>query len=86
VPILAHYPEILAMGIVVNVPKIFSLLYAMVKPLLPPATVAKIKIFGSDKETWVPVIKNLADDDQIGTNFGGTAVRPEIMNTSSNKT
>jgi hypothetical protein len=71
-----YYPEILAFAILINAPKIFSLLYAMVKPLLPPNTVTKIKIFGSDKESWTPVIKNLIDNDQIGTNYGGTAVRP----------
>lgn len=72
----AHYPEILAVGVIINAPTVFSMFYSLVKPLLPVETVAKLQIYGSDRSTWEPVVDALVEKDQVGVGYGGTATRP----------
>ena len=54
-------------------PKIFSILFALIKPLLSPVTLAKIKIYGSNSSKWKLALLNNIPADQIPVNYGGTA-------------
>lgn len=67
----AHYPEIFFKGYYVNCPAIFSILFAMVKPLLAPATVEKLTIYGSNREEWELAVREFIYPDQLGVQFGG---------------
>lgn len=64
------YPERLANIVMINAPWFFSTLYALVSPFIDPITAAKIKIVGSD---YLPVLRELIDDDQIPKELGGSA-------------
>lgn len=72
----AHYPEIMGACLVIKAPAIFSMLYAMIKPLLAPNTVDKISVFGGDPNSWGPAVDALVAQDEVGPDFGGTAARP----------
>lgn len=52
-----HYPELLRYAIIVNAPKIFSVLFAMLKPFIPKATLEKIDIYGPEPEKWKAVLQ-----------------------------
>lgn len=42
----ANYPELLRLCMIVNAPKVFELIYNILKPLLPKSTSDKIDIYG----------------------------------------
>lgn len=42
----ANYPEILRYAMIINAPKVFAIIFNMLKPIIPKATLEKIDIFG----------------------------------------
>ncbi|CAE8593899.1 unnamed protein product, partial [Polarella glacialis] len=67
-----HYPECSGRMIIINAPKVFSIAWSFIKPMLDDRTVAKISIFGADqRETWVNALLELVDADQLPALFGG---------------
>jgi len=66
-----HYPQRSHKMIVINVPKWFNALFAMVRPLLNEAQRAKINIFRGD--AILPGMRNFIDDDNIPRELGGTS-------------
>jgi hypothetical protein len=70
----ANFPETLKQGFVINAPRIFPILFAMVKPILSANTVNKIQIFGPNTKKWKPALKNYFPADQYPQHYGGTKV------------
>jgi hypothetical protein len=64
-----NYPESLRKMYVVNAPKLFTVVYAMVKPLVDPRTLQKVIVLGSSfKEELLKVM----DEDQLPKVLGGS--------------
>mmetsp|Transcript_13771 Transcript_13771/g.26243 ORF Transcript_13771/g.26243 Transcript_13771/m.26243 type:complete len:702 (-) Transcript_13771:106-2211(-) len=66
-----HYPETTGRMIIINAPKVFSIAWSFVKPMLDEKTVNKISIFGCDPATYTEVLLDLIDADQLPKLFGG---------------
>lgn len=66
-----HYPECSGRMIIINAPKVFSIAWSFVKPMLDEKTVAKISIYGTDKEAYTQALLELVDADQLPALFGG---------------
>ncbi|CAG7815173.1 unnamed protein product [Allacma fusca] len=68
----ANYPEVLKAAYVINAPTIFNYLFTLIKPLLNSRTLAKVQIFGPNKQKWQEVILRQIDADQIPPFWGGS--------------
>jgi hypothetical protein len=64
---------------VVNAPKIFSILFALIKPILSARTLSKIQIFSSNSSKWKVALLNNIPADQIPVKYGGTKSMSENM-------
>jgi len=64
-----NYPEILRKLYVVNAPWIFATAFAFVKPVMSPRTLAKIEVYGSDKNKWLPMLLNSMPREVIPTEY-----------------
>jgi len=68
----ANYPETLKCLYVINAPKIFSVMWKVVKPWFDPQTLSKIKIFSTDyKEALLSDI----DVDNLPVQYGGNCTK-----------
>jgi hypothetical protein len=68
----SNYPEILRYLMIINAPRVFTLVFNLIKPLIPKATLDKMEIFGPDKEEWKAVIKQKFPIEMIPPYWGGT--------------
>lgn len=66
-----HYPEVAGRTIIINAPRVFSIAWSFVMPMLDAKTVAKISIFGTDRSVWTAALLELVDADQLPALFGG---------------
>jgi len=73
----ANYPESLRRIFIINAPKIFTLAFAMIRPLLTQVTLDKIKFFGTDKSEWKAALLEDIDADQLPAYYGGTMTDPD---------
>ncbi|RXG69993.1 SEC14-like protein 2 [Armadillidium vulgare] len=71
----ANYPETLRYAFVINVPRLFSLVYNLVKPFLHENTIKKIRIYGYSG--WKEDILEEIDPDQLPAHFGGNLTDPD---------
>jgi len=68
-----NYPEMIKKAFVVNAPKVFAVIFNVMKPLIPKETLDKIEIFGSDKSQWKAAIAEAGLPlDIIPPHWGGT--------------
>jgi hypothetical protein len=67
-----HYPERLAAIIVINAPRLITVVWNAVKRMLDPVTREKVQIYSAEKK-WRPVIERMIDPDQLPDIYGGTA-------------
>lgn len=58
-------------------PQIFAVVFAMVKPFLGQATLAKIRIFSHDTKAWKAALLDEIDADQLPVHYGGTMTDPD---------
>jgi len=56
-----NYPEGLYAAYIINAPKIFSMIWAVVKQFLDPKTVAKVHIYGPGDKMWNKLQSRLGD-------------------------
>ena len=49
----------------------------MIKPLLSPVTLDKVRIFGSDKNEWKTSLLAEIDAEQLPAHYGGTMTDPD---------
>ncbi|XP_055323322.1 SEC14-like protein 4 [Sitodiplosis mosellana] len=68
----ANYPEILKCCYIINVPKVFAIVFNIVKRFLDEYTLGKILIFKQDSKKWLPKMLEHVDPSQIPKYFGGT--------------
>jgi hypothetical protein len=67
-----NYPETLKSAYVVNAPRIFAILFNIIKPLLTARTLNKIQIFDSNEAKWKEALLNNFPADQLPAEYGGT--------------
>jgi len=68
-----YYPETLGMMFVINAPLLFTSTWGMIKPLLDPVTISKIKIIGSG---YQKELLSFVDAENLPAEFGGTCNCP----------
>jgi hypothetical protein len=68
----SYFPERLGALHVINAPRVLSILWRAISPLLDAVTKSKIKI-SSAKDSWLPDLIALMGEDQIPVRYGGTA-------------
>lgn len=67
----ANYPETLKSGFNLNCPKVFAVLFNMIKPFLSERTLSKISIFDSNASKWEPSLKKMVDSSMLPKKYGG---------------
>jgi hypothetical protein len=67
-----NHPEILKAMYFVNAPRVFSIFFSIIKPLMSARTLGKLEIFTSNANKWKPAIKTHIKEDQLPVAFGGT--------------
>ena len=58
-------------------PRIFQLIYTMMKPFMHQVTIDKVKIYGTDKKEWTAALLEDIDADQLPAYYGGTLRDPD---------
>jgi hypothetical protein len=67
-----NYPETLKLAVVINAPRIFSIIFGIIKPVLSAKTLSKVEIFNYDPEKWMPFLSEFIPLSSLPTSFGGT--------------
>ncbi|XP_021956355.1 SEC14-like protein 2 [Folsomia candida] len=67
----ANYPEIVQTLILVNVPRIFQIVWRLLSPFVTDRTKAKIMFLGWDKAEWTREISRHIPLDQFPKEYGG---------------
>ncbi len=67
----AYFPEILYRCYFINCPSLISTVLMLLKPVIAPRTMDKIKCFGTDKKAWTEELLQIIDADQLRPQFGG---------------
>jgi hypothetical protein len=65
-----HYPERLACIVVINAPRLISLVWNFIKKYLDPVTRDKVHIHATEA-AWRPVLDSLIDRENLLDKFGG---------------
>ncbi len=79
--ILNSYVNILIITLIhtlifLTAPKIFDLLFSLVKPLLSEKTLSKLSIFGNDPDIWKPALLAEIPAEILPVSYGGTMTDP----------
>ncbi|ODM94273.1 SEC14-like protein 2 [Orchesella cincta] len=64
--------DIMIQSMVINAPKIFHILFSVLKPFIPKQTLEKVDIYGPEPEKWKKVIKERFPLESIPPHWGGT--------------
>ncbi|XP_046460717.1 SEC14-like protein 2 [Daphnia pulex] len=72
-----NYPELLRRVYVINAPKIFSVLFSMLKPFMHEKTKNKIQIYSHDAKQWKAAILEDFDPEELPACYGGTKTDPD---------
>ena len=73
----ANYPEFLRRVFVINAPKIFALLYSMMKPFMHEKTRNKVHIYSYDAAQWKAALLEDIDPKELPVCYGGTMTDPD---------
>jgi len=68
----ANFPEILKHAFVINAPKVFHILFALIKPIMHSRTLSKVQIFDGNSSKWQQSLFKIMARDQIPPHWGGT--------------
>jgi hypothetical protein len=60
-----------------SAPKIFTVIFNIMKPFLHQATLDKMRIFGHDKEEWTAALLEEIEANNLPLYYGGTMVDPD---------
>lgn len=55
----------------------FTIIWNLIKSFVSPATLNKIKIFGTDQNEWKAALLEEIDADQLPVIYGGTMTGPD---------
>lgn len=69
-----NYPETLKTCFVINAPRLFPVLYNLIRPILSEDTVKKIRIYGANYKSE---LLKCIDADQLPVHWGGTQTDPD---------
>ncbi|GFX50540.1 SEC14-like protein 2 [Trichonephila clavipes] len=72
---LDNYPERLKRVVVFNAPVYFNVVYSVLKPVLPPIVIEKIRCYGHTG--WKEVLLELMDADELPAFLGGKKTDPD---------
>ncbi|CAG7835953.1 unnamed protein product [Allacma fusca] len=67
-----HYPEVMKATYIVNVPKVFEILFSMVKPFIPTGTLSKVQIHGGSSDHWRKALLEKIDYRDLPSQYGGS--------------
>lgn len=67
-----NYPNLLHCAMIINAPKLFYIIFNLIKPLIPKETLEKVEIFGADPEKWKKAISARLPLELIPPHWGGT--------------
>jgi len=73
----ANYPESLRRIFIINAPRTFTVVFAMIRPLLTQVTLNKLKVLGCDRDEWTAALLEDIDADQLPVHYGGTMTDPD---------
>jgi len=60
--------------------RVFTMLYALLKPICAPKTVSNVHIFGSDPKKWMPALYEKVALEFLPVKYGGTNTVAENVN------
>jgi hypothetical protein len=66
-----HYPERLGTLLVINAPAALSVAWRAVAGFMDDTQKAKMKIYSTNREEWLPPLLEIIDESQIPQQFGG---------------
>ncbi|GFS67829.1 SEC14-like protein 2 [Nephila pilipes] len=72
---LDNYPETLKCVMIINAPMCFSLMYSLVKPVLPPIVIQKIRVYSTSG--WKEPLLELIDAEELPAFLGGNRTDPD---------
>ena len=58
-------------------PRTFTVVFAMIRPLLTQVTLNKLKVLGCDRDEWTAALLEDIDADQLPVHYGGTMTDPD---------
>lgn len=70
-----NFPELLKSCIVINAPKVFTILWNMIRPFMNKATVEKVQIYGGgeqDVQNWKAILRSKLKPENVPKRWGGT--------------
>ncbi|CAL8073406.1 unnamed protein product [Orchesella dallaii] len=67
-----NYPELMKSMIIINAPKIFSMLFGLIKPFMSKETISKISIIGGDEQIWKKELMTKLVPENVPERWGGT--------------
>ncbi|XP_057372014.1 SEC14-like protein 2 [Daphnia carinata] len=73
----ANYPELLRRVFVINAPKVFAVLYSMMKPLMHEKTANKVHVFSNNSDQWKAALLEDIDPQELPACYGGTLTDPD---------
>ena len=79
-----HYPERLGTLVVINAPAMLSWTWKIIQGFLDDVQKAKIGIYGTDPNEWMPVLFKIIDKDQVPVSYGGTLLHCRLHQASKN--
>jgi hypothetical protein len=66
-----NYPEMLQSVVIVNAPRVFAILFNLVKPLVSKETQAKMAFHGPNEDEWKAILRERFDVTKIPQRWGG---------------
>ena len=59
-----------------SAPKLFTVIYNMMRPFMHQVTIDKVCVYGFDKNEWKSALLKDIDADQLPEHYGGTMTDP----------
>jgi hypothetical protein len=66
-----NFPETLKVAYVVNAPRLFAMLYPVVKQILTARTANKVQVYDSNGSNWKPILLDKIKGEQLPIFYGG---------------
>eukprot|EP00978_Attheya_sp_CCMP212_P033232 scaffold133236_cov61-Attheya_sp.AAC.3 len=73
------FPETLHRLILINAPSFFALTWKLIKNFVDARTCNKVEIIGTNRAKWKARLRELADDDNLPADYGGTAPTTDVF-------
>jgi len=67
-----NFPETLKVAYVVNAPRLFAMMYPLVKQIITAATARKVEVYDCNASNWKSVLLNKISAEELPVFYGGT--------------